>query len=166
MPDVSGCWDPDDQPRDLEGWYRYWGSTGPIDPGFFPAEPARGIASERRIQDGFEIIECESEARTSVVHQRSRRPSSDRRVVQRRPLLPHPEQLPRDLAEDVRALPPARAHLAQAQDGLGDTILLRQAVVRSPHRPLEVDRDERRAAERGVDHGDALGPPCRTRDVQ
>lgn len=67
MPDVGGCWDLDGKPRDLEGWYRYWGTTGPIDPGFFPAEPARGIGSERRVEGGFEIIEYESGARTRQV---------------------------------------------------------------------------------------------------
>jgi hypothetical protein len=67
MPDVGGCWDLDGKPRNLEGWYRYWGTTGPIDPGFFPADPPRGIASERRAVDGFEIIEYESGARTRQV---------------------------------------------------------------------------------------------------
>ena len=67
MPDVGGCWDLDGKPRGLEGWYRYWGTTGPIGPGFFPGEPARGIASEKRIEGDFEIIEYESGARTRQV---------------------------------------------------------------------------------------------------
>jgi hypothetical protein len=67
MPDVGGCWDLGGRTPDLEGWYRYWGTTGPIDPGFFPAEPAKGIASERCIEGGFELIEYESGARTRQV---------------------------------------------------------------------------------------------------
>jgi len=67
MPDVGGCWGPDGATPDLTGWYRYWGTTGPITPEFFPAEPSPGIANERRIVDGFEIIEYESGARTRQV---------------------------------------------------------------------------------------------------
>jgi hypothetical protein len=67
MPDVGGCWDIGGATPDLEGWYRYWGTTGPITLGFFPAEPARGIQRERRVQDGFEIIEYETGARTRQV---------------------------------------------------------------------------------------------------
>ena len=67
MPDVGGCWDVGGDTPDLEGWYRYWGTTGPSTLDFFPAEHSRGIASERREKDGFEIIEYESGARTRQV---------------------------------------------------------------------------------------------------
>ena len=67
MPDVGGCWDLSGTPRNLEGWYRYWGTTGPLELDFFPAEPAPGIASSRRTIDGFEIIEYETGARTRQV---------------------------------------------------------------------------------------------------
>ena len=67
MPDVGGCWDLGGATPDLEGWYRYWGTTGPIGTGFFPAEPAPGIASERRVEGGFEVIEYETGARTRQV---------------------------------------------------------------------------------------------------
>ncbi|MGA2976688.1 MAG: hypothetical protein ABSF77_15370 [Spirochaetia bacterium] len=55
MPDVGGCWELDGEPINLEGWYRYWGTTGPLTPDFFPAEPAPGIKSEKRIEGEFEI---------------------------------------------------------------------------------------------------------------
>jgi hypothetical protein len=67
MPDVGGCWDLGGATPDLEGWYRYWGTTGPIGAGFFPAEPAPGIRSERRVEGGFEVIEYETGARTRQV---------------------------------------------------------------------------------------------------
>ena len=67
MPDIGACWDLGGATPDLEGWYRYWGTTGPLTLDFFPAEPPRGIASEKRIESGFEIIEHESGARTRQV---------------------------------------------------------------------------------------------------
>jgi hypothetical protein len=67
MPDVGGCWDLGGETPDLEGWYRYWGTTGPVGTGFFPAEPAPGIESERRLEGGFEVIEYETGARTRQV---------------------------------------------------------------------------------------------------
>ena len=67
MPDVGGSWDLGGRTPDLEGWYRYWGTTGAIYPDFFPAEPAPGVASERRIEGEFEIIEYETGARTRQV---------------------------------------------------------------------------------------------------
>jgi len=59
MPDhVGGCvtnW----QNRDVESWYRYWGTTGPIGIDFGLAWGAEGIKSTRREEDGFVIIEGE-----------------------------------------------------------------------------------------------------------
>jgi len=45
--------------RDVESWYRYWGTTGPVDIDFGLAWGARGIGSTTRIVDGYEIIEGE-----------------------------------------------------------------------------------------------------------
>ncbi len=67
MPDVGGCWELGGATPDLEGWYRYWGTTGPLTLDFFPAERAKGIASESRVQGEFEIIEYETGARTRQV---------------------------------------------------------------------------------------------------
>jgi hypothetical protein len=67
MPDVGACWDLGGRTPDLEGWYRYWGTTGPLTLDFFPAERAKGVASEKRVKDGFEIIEYETGARTRQV---------------------------------------------------------------------------------------------------
>lgn len=47
-----------------EKWCQYWGTTGPIELDFFPAEPAKGIASEKRIEGEYEIIEYETGAIT------------------------------------------------------------------------------------------------------
>jgi hypothetical protein len=51
----------------VEEWFRYWGTTGPIEPDFFPAEPARGIERVKRIEGEFEIIESETGAITRQV---------------------------------------------------------------------------------------------------
>jgi hypothetical protein len=67
MPDVGGCWGLDGEPVNLEGWYRYWGTSGPLALDFFPAEPSRGVRSERRVEGGFEIIEYETGAVTRQV---------------------------------------------------------------------------------------------------
>jgi hypothetical protein len=52
---------------DVEGWYRYWGTTGPIDIDFGIARGGEGFRETRRIEDGFEIIESESGALTRQV---------------------------------------------------------------------------------------------------
>jgi len=51
----------------LDGWHRYWGVTQPIDVDFFAGGRAKGIASEKRIEDGFEIIEHATGAITRQV---------------------------------------------------------------------------------------------------
>ncbi len=48
----------------VESWHRYWGTTQPIGIDFFPAGPAEGIKTERRIEGEFEIIEAETGAVT------------------------------------------------------------------------------------------------------
>ena len=68
MPEsVGGCWDMSGTCKDLESWYRYWGTTGPDTIDFFPAEPAKGIISHSRVEDKGEIIEYETGARTRQV---------------------------------------------------------------------------------------------------
>ena len=53
--------------RDVESWYRYWGTTGPIDIDFGLASGARGIGSTTRVVDGYEIIEGEDGSITRQV---------------------------------------------------------------------------------------------------
>ena len=53
--------------EDVESWYRYWGTTGPISPDFGLARGAQGFRSKSRIENGFEIIECENGAVTRQV---------------------------------------------------------------------------------------------------
>ena len=48
--------------EEIEGWYRYWGTTGPVYVDFFPGEPAEGIKSETRIRGEWEIVESETGA--------------------------------------------------------------------------------------------------------
>ena len=48
-------------------WCRYWGTTGPLYLDFFPAEPAKGIKSERCVEGEYEIIEYETGAITRQV---------------------------------------------------------------------------------------------------
>lgn len=51
-----------------ETWMRYWGTTGPLDLDFFPADPGGpGIRVERRIEGEWEIIESETGALTRQV---------------------------------------------------------------------------------------------------
>ena len=65
---VGGCYE-NWQCRDVESWYRYWGTTGPIGPDFGLAWGAPGFKSTTRTEGGFEIIESESGAVTrQVIH--------------------------------------------------------------------------------------------------
>lgn len=48
--------------QDVESWYRYWGTTGPLSLDFGLARGARGIKSTKRIEGPFEIVEYESGA--------------------------------------------------------------------------------------------------------
>jgi len=48
-------------------WMKYWGTCGPIDLGFYPAEPCKGFKTETRIEDGFEIVSSESGCLTRQV---------------------------------------------------------------------------------------------------
>lgn len=50
-----------------EKWFEYWGTTGPLGLDFYPAERGRGIKTEKRVEDGFEIIESETGALTRQV---------------------------------------------------------------------------------------------------
>jgi len=52
------------QSHDVESWMKYWGTTGPIGPGFSVSGGALGIKSTSRIEDGYEIIEDECGAVT------------------------------------------------------------------------------------------------------
>ena len=56
---VGGCY-VDWECRDVESWYRYWGTTGPISIDFGIGLGARGIQTTTRVEDGFEIVESES----------------------------------------------------------------------------------------------------------
>ncbi|MBP8953605.1 MAG: hypothetical protein KBI47_14520 [Armatimonadetes bacterium] len=66
MPDIGGSfhgW----QYHNPEGWMRYWGTTGPIAIDFGLSWGAEGFRSTRRVEDGFEIIECEDGSVTRQV---------------------------------------------------------------------------------------------------
>ncbi len=63
---VGGCvtnW----QNRDVESWFRYWGTTGPISPDFSLAWGEEGIKSTSRVEDGIVIIEGEDGSLTHEV---------------------------------------------------------------------------------------------------
>ena len=63
---VAGCyvnW----QCRDVESWYRYWGTTGPIGLDFSLAWGEQGFKTTTRIEDGFETIESEDGSLTRQV---------------------------------------------------------------------------------------------------
>lgn len=61
-PHVGGCLDRGGQWRDVEGWMRYWGTTGPIGLDFSISWGAEGFKTTCRVENGFEIIESESGA--------------------------------------------------------------------------------------------------------
>lgn len=59
MPDVGGnhyAW----AYHNPEGWFRYWGTTGPTFLDFGLAWGEEGFATTSRVEDGFEIIESEA----------------------------------------------------------------------------------------------------------
>ncbi len=53
--------------RDVESWFRYWGTTGPIAPDFGLAWGEDGIKSTPREEDGYVIIEGEDGSITREV---------------------------------------------------------------------------------------------------
>jgi len=53
--------------RDVESWYRYWGTTGPVSCEINLARGVRGFREKRRLEGDFEIIESESGALTRQV---------------------------------------------------------------------------------------------------
>ncbi len=63
---IGGCYE-NWQVRDVDSWFRYWGTTGPIDLDFGLAWGADGLQSTTRVEDGFEIIECEDGSITRQV---------------------------------------------------------------------------------------------------
>lgn len=63
---VGGCitnW----ENRDVESWFRYWGTTGPLSLDFSLASGAEGIKTTRREENGFAIIEGEDGSVTREV---------------------------------------------------------------------------------------------------
>jgi hypothetical protein len=65
---IGGCYE-NWECRDVESWYRYWGTTGPIGPDFGLAWGAQGFKTTTRIEGEFEIVESESGALTrQVIH--------------------------------------------------------------------------------------------------
>jgi len=67
MPDWVGVEHVPYQGRPLWSWQRYWGTTSPVYPAISTSIPGPGIKSEKRIEGEFEIIECETGARTRQV---------------------------------------------------------------------------------------------------
>ncbi len=63
---IGGCVT-DWKNRDVDSWFRYWGTTGPINPDFSMAWGAPGIRSLRREEDGYIIIEGEDGSVTREV---------------------------------------------------------------------------------------------------
>jgi len=61
---VGGTWRLSSGRVEVESWFRYWGTTGPISPGFGLGRGAKGFKTTRRIEGEHEIIESESGALT------------------------------------------------------------------------------------------------------
>lgn len=64
---VGGCLERGWQWRDVAGWMRYWGTTGPLGLDFCLARGAEGIKHTVRTEGGFEIIEGEDGSLTRQV---------------------------------------------------------------------------------------------------
>lgn len=64
---VGGKWVLSKGWHDVESWFRYWGTTGPISCDIEVARGVRGFEQKRRIEGEFEIIESESGAVTRQV---------------------------------------------------------------------------------------------------
>jgi len=60
MPDWVGGSYVDWSCQDVDSWYRYWGTCGPLHLNFGLGRGALGIKSTTRIEDGYEIIETEA----------------------------------------------------------------------------------------------------------
>ena len=68
MPEyVGGVIRLDQGTSDVESWYRYWGTTGPLTLDFSIAKGVKGIKSKKRIEGEYEIIEDECGAVTRQV---------------------------------------------------------------------------------------------------
>ena len=63
---VGGSYD-DWQCRDVESWYRYWGTTGPLHVDFTLEQDCPGWRTTTRVENGYEIIESETGAITRQV---------------------------------------------------------------------------------------------------
>ena len=63
---IGGCYE-NSVCRDMESWFRYWGTTGPMTLDFELAWNAEGIRTTRRIEDGHVIIEGEDGSVTREV---------------------------------------------------------------------------------------------------
>jgi len=46
--------------RNVESWYEYWGTTGPIGPDFSLARGERGFETSTRRENGYDVIESEN----------------------------------------------------------------------------------------------------------
>ena len=64
---VGGQWRLSSGRADVESWFRYWGTPGPISPDFGLGRGAEGFRTTRRIEGDFEIIQSESGALTRQV---------------------------------------------------------------------------------------------------
>ncbi len=60
--DVGGVWHLGQGLKDVESWYRYWGTTGPTVCDFSLGQGAKGFGETRRVEGEFEIIEADSGA--------------------------------------------------------------------------------------------------------
>jgi hypothetical protein len=62
--EVGGCFGPGAGDPDIESWYRYWGTTGPLSLGFDLARLPEGFETKTRVEGEIEIIESECGAIT------------------------------------------------------------------------------------------------------
>lgn len=59
---VGGIYEKGGWTREVQDWYRYWGTTGPIGLDFSIAWDIEGFKTTKRVENGFEIIESENGA--------------------------------------------------------------------------------------------------------
>jgi hypothetical protein len=65
--EVGGVYELGGCVTNVEGWYQYWGTTGPTRGDFLPADPPKGFKRTKRVAGEWEIVESETGAVTRQV---------------------------------------------------------------------------------------------------
>ena len=67
MPDIGGAAEIDGSCTNIEGWNKFWGVCNPMDFNEFPGEEAEPLKWDTQVDGDFEILTCETGAKTRQV---------------------------------------------------------------------------------------------------